>query len=75
MLLMSCQSARTSPELPPLSFPEFPESEQMEVSEDGNTVTVEADWIVRLAEFRIKYDAVREEYDGIRGIYGNGKDD
>ena len=72
MPLMSCQSARTSPELPPLSFPEFPESDGMEVSEDGRTVTVDADWIVRLAEFRIKYDAVREEYSCLADIYSGG---
>lgn len=64
MPLTCCRSAGTRPvrEMPSLPFPEMPVADGMEVSEDGRKVTVDADWIVRLAEFRIKYDLLREEY-------------
>jgi len=41
----------------------------MEQSEDGKSVTVDSDWIVRMAEFSLKYDALRQEYLGLRDIW------
>lgn len=73
MLLASCPSARVSPEpyLPPLDFPDLPRAEVMEPDPDGKTVRVDADWIIRMAEFSIRYDAVREEYSELRDIHGD----
>ena len=76
MLLASCPSARVSPEprLPPLDFPEIPRAEVMEPGEDGRTVTVDADWIIRIAEFSIRYDALIEEYSELRDIWDFSED-
>ncbi|MBQ7165894.1 MAG: hypothetical protein IJR93_02945 [Treponema sp.] len=41
----------------------------MEPGEDGRTVTVDADWIIRMAEFSIRYDALIEEYSELRDIW------
>lgn len=72
MLLVGC----VSPEvvtvekvvIPEIAFPTFPLSEEMTDNKDG-TVTVSADWIVRLEEYHIKITATEENYAGLREIY------
>lgn len=64
-LLPSCQSVRVH--LPPVDFPEFP------VMSDytGETVEVPSEWIVRVAEFKIRYEALEEEYAELEKLYKN----
>lgn len=63
MLLPSCQSVRVH--LPPIEFPEFP------VMSDytGDTVEVPSEWIVRMAEFKIRYEALEDEYAELEKLY------
>lgn len=71
MLSTSCATNRTPPQaeiFPELTFPEIPRAEYMEQSEDGKSVTVDSGWIVRMAEFSIKYDALRQEYSELRDM-------
>lgn len=71
MLLTSCQSAKTyidRPVVPELVFPVFPELSGAVRNADG-TVTVSADWIVRLAEFRIRMDETEKNYNELKALY------
>ena len=67
MLLLSCQSVRVH--LPPVDFPEFP------VMSDctGETVEVPAEWVVRMAEFKIRYEALEDEYSRYEELYRDGR--
>ena len=69
--LTSCVTERIviKNDVPALTFPAFPYSDDMEVSADKKTVTVSSEWVVRLAEFTIKYEALQEEYESLRRIY------
>ena len=71
MLLTSCAGgpAPKAEIFPELTFPDLPKADYMEQSEDGKSVTVDSDWIVRMAEFSLKYDALRQEYLGLRDIW------
>lgn len=59
MLLTSCQSTKSSF----VPYPEFPDLPAYVKNTDG-TISVPEDWIVRLAEFRIKYETIQEVYNG-----------
>ena len=64
-LLPSCQSVRVH--LPPVDFPEFP----VMSDSTGETVEVPSEWIVRMAEFKIRYEALEEEYAELEKLYKN----
>lgn len=71
MLLTCCQSAKTyidRPVVPELVFPVFPELSGAVRNADG-MVTVGADWIVRLAEFRIRLDETEKNYNELKALY------
>lgn len=71
MLLTCCQSTKTyidRPVVPELVFPVFPELSGAVRNADG-TVTVGADWIVRLAEFRIRLDETEKNYNELKALY------
>ncbi len=72
MLLTACQSTQVitveKVTVPDIAFPVFPLAEKMTDNKDG-TVTVPSEWIVRLEEFRIRYKATEDFYDGLREIY------
>lgn len=57
ILLTCCRTNR----LEYIPFPEFPSLTQITRNADG-TVTMPATDLIRLAEFRLKYDTLRETY-------------
>lgn len=77
LLLTSCAS---SPETvtvtetvapPPIDFPTFPDpSGFVEVSEDGETVYVDTEYWVQIAEYAIDVRAAEQQYESFREIYG-----
>lgn len=66
LLLTSCPETPKKTE-PLLKFPAFPDlpKEQVVVHEDTLTVEVPQDWIVELAEYRIRIRAVQKSYEEI----------
>ena len=72
MLLASCLTDRIKPVEKPvlidLYFPEFPSMPSCTRNADGS-VTVSGDYIVSLAEFKIKYEEAMKNYEDLRCIY------
>lgn len=71
MLLTSCVSTKIKYVVPDIDFPTFPLVENISNNGDG-TVTVDSDWIVRLAEYSIKIKETEDNYMGIKELYENG---
>lgn len=71
-LLTACQTTKyvtvETTVVPELDFPIFPKDSKMINHRDG-TVTVSADWIVRLEEFRIVYESTKKDYEQIKELY------
>ena len=71
-LLTSCISIRTEyvdrPVVPEISFPIFPALENEVLNEDGS-VTVPGEWIVRLAEYRIRIEETESSYSDLKNLY------
>lgn len=63
-LLMSCQSVSTC-HVPDLVFPEFP---PIELAESG--IVVSENWLIRLAEFRIRLEELESSYNALAERYG-----
>lgn len=71
MPLMSCQSAKIyvdRPVVPEIVFPVFPALEGATRNDDG-TVSVGEDWIVRLAEYKIKIEATETNYRELQNLF------
>lgn len=74
MLLPACQSTECNAAetaggiVPAMVFPIFPLAQTMTDNGD-DTVTVAAEWIVRLAEYRIKIEALEKEYCALKMLY------
>ena len=72
MPLTACRSTKIVTEqeivIPELDFPIFPLADQMINNRDG-TVTVSADWIVRLEEYRIRIEETEKNYKMIKELY------
>lgn len=54
--------------MPEISFPIFPALENEVLNDDGN-VTVPAEWIVRLAEYKIKIEETEKNYSDLKELY------
>ena len=54
--------------VPPLVFPIFRDLTAAQVNEDG-TVSVSAEWIIQLAEYRLKVEKTQSDYEAIKEIY------
>ena len=71
-LLTSCISAKIEyidkPVVPEINFPIFPALENEVLNEDGS-VTVPADWIVRLAEYKIRIEETESNYNDLKALY------
>ena len=71
MLLPCCQSIKTvqteKTHIPELEFPIFPEAENL--VQNGEKISGEAEWFIRLAEFKIKYEKVVKDYNMIKDMY------
>lgn len=74
MLLTSCASTKIEymekPVVPSISFPIFPVLTEATRNNDG-TVTVSEDWIVRLAEYKIRIEETENNYNEIKALYEN----
>lgn len=75
-LLTSCVSTKTEyiekPVVPSITFPIFPALTEAKRNGDG-TVTVSEDWIVRLAEYKIRIEETEKNYSDLKALYeGNG---
>ena len=71
MLLTSCVSNEVvyvdKPYIPDLDFPTFPVLEGGE--DNGNsTVTVSSDWILRLAEYKIRIEETEKKLQRFEGV-------
>lgn len=73
-LLTCCQSPRQvvvdKPYVPELVFPTFPALSGAERPGDG-TVTVSEDWVIRLAEFRIRLEELEANYEGMKALFSD----
>ena len=71
-LLTSCISAKIEyidkPVVPEISFPAFPVLENEILNDDGS-VTVPADWIVQLAEYKIRIEETEKNYNDLKALY------
>ena len=69
MLLTSCVSNTVyKTVVPDLDFPTFPLADVM--SDNGNgTTAVDNGWIIRLAEFYIRYSETESDYKEIKELY------
>lgn len=70
MLLTSCTSIEyvDRPFVPEIVFPVFPALDGEERNADG-TVSVPGEWLVRLAEYRIRLEEAERNYNGIKALY------
>lgn len=71
-LLACCQSARVEYidrlYVPPLAFPIFPEAEWAERNKEERSVTVPEEWFVNVARFKILYEELEKNYNGIKAL-------
>lgn len=74
MLSTSCVSNTVyKTVVPDLDFPTFPLADVM--LDNGNgTTSVDNEWIVRLAEFYIRYSETESDYKEIKKLYETDKD-
>ena len=74
MLLMNCVSVKTEyiekPVVPPITFPIFPALTAATRNGDG-TVIVNEDWIVRLAEYKIRIEETESNYNDLKSLCEN----
>lgn len=54
--------------IPELSFPIFPALDGAVKNSDG-TVSVSADWIVRIAEYKIRIEETEKTYGDLKALY------
>ena len=70
--LTSCISDRIEyiekPYVPEISFPIFPELDGEKVGADG-FVSVPSEWIVRLAEYKIRIEETEKNYNDLKALY------
>ena len=69
-LLSSCASNGTREKVfvPDLVFPVFPPLDSGVKNPDG-TVSVSGEWLVRLAEYRIRIEETEKNYNDIKAVY------
>lgn len=74
-LLASCLSPKVEYidrlYVPPLAFPIFPEAEWAERDKEARSVTVPEEWFVNVARFKILYEELEENYNGIKELEGS----
>lgn len=70
-LLTNCATTKTEYierlYVPALSFPPFPAMSDFE--RKGGRVSVSEDWIVRLAEYKIRIEETEKNYNDFRALY------
>lgn len=74
MLLTSCVSKTVVKFIvPDVDFPIFPVADTMINNKDG-TVTVDSEWVVKIAEYSIRIEETESNYKEIKELYENNKD-
>ena len=72
MLLMSCASGKIEyiekPVMPEVVCPALPELDGAIRNNDG-TVSVSEDWLVKLAEYKIRIEETEKNYNEIKALY------
>ena len=71
MLLMSCESTKVEKEcvVPELTFPVFP-ALSGEKKNGGGMTAVPDEWLIHLAEYRIRIEETEKTYNDIKALYG-----
>ena len=74
MLLTHCIHTEyiEKPVVPSLDFPIFPTLEN-EIRNDNGTVTVSGEWIVNLAEYKIRIEETEKTYSELKELYTRDK--
>ncbi len=67
-LLTCCVSTRTEYRVPELNWPEFPALEEG-LDKGNGRVEVTDEWIVRLAEYRIRIEETEKNYNELKRLY------
>ena len=67
-LLACCLSSKYKFYVPPLAFPIFPEAAWVERNKEERSVTVPEEWFVSLARFKILYEELEKNYNGIKAL-------
>lgn len=71
-LLMSCASGKIEyiekPYVPEITFPVFPTLDGGNENEDGS-ITVPAEWVLQLAEYKIRIEETEKNYNEIKELY------
>ena len=74
-LLASCLSPKVEYidrlYVPPLAFPIFPEAAWVERNKEERSVTVPEEWFVNVARFKILYEELEKNYNGIKELEGS----
>lgn len=72
-LLAYCQSRKVEyrPYVPPIAFPIFPEAAWVERDKEARSVTVPEEWFVNVARFKILYEELEKNYNGIKELEGS----
>lgn len=78
MLLSTCQSTQLitieKTVIPELNFPIFPEpAESVERNKKNKTITVPDTWYVQIDDFRIRYECLEADYNGLKLLYEGEK--
>lgn len=75
---MSCQTAKIEyvdkPVVPSISFPIFPALTDAVKNDDGS-VAVSGDWLVRLAEYKIRIEETEQNYNDLKALYESGENE
>ena len=67
-LLTCCVSTRTEYRVPELDWPKFPALE-VGLDKGNGKVEVTDEWIVRLAEYRIRIEETEKNYNELKRLY------
>lgn len=69
-LLAYCQSRKVEYRtyVPPIAFPIFPEAAWAERNKEERSVTVPEEWFVNVARFKLLYEELEKNYNGIKAL-------
>ena len=78
LLLMSCKTVEVvnteTVIVPEIVFPVFPDLENVTINENG-TITVAKDWVMQLAEYKIRMQQAVETYNNVKALYDDTRGD
>ena len=77
-LCFNCKSSKIEKTIyyvPEIEFPEFPLVDSYSINEDGNKVTVDAEFFRKLLIFKTQYNSSVLEYENKKELYSGGNKD